>query len=248
MRHFFGWMVCLVLLGATAVCGMDASTLVVRGQARFDVREAPAGRVDVYQSMQVVPPGAWMPAHTHNGIEAGFVISGTGSRWDKDGVHHLQPGRTFLSTIGSVHTVGNEGRVPMVQMTTHLIAAGSPYMTVKADAGAPVAAAGAATASNRFRSTFVLEALPAVPFRLYEFLYEMPAGAQAADRVPTGPCYGTVVEGVLKVTVDDRGADLSPGQTFQAAAGQRVRIVNAGGTVAECMVSCIAPARSAAWR
>ena len=103
---------------------------------------APAGSLDIYQSIQRLEPGAWVAAHTHEGPESGVVLAGPIARHEAGMTRTFAAGATFCTPAGTVHATGNPSAHPVEAITLHVVRAGSPFSTPCACETAPPARPG----------------------------------------------------------------------------------------------------------
>jgi quercetin dioxygenase-like cupin family protein len=148
-----------LVAGAGRVAAQDQATPAPETSAEV-VREvlspgSPAGAPgQVLQLVRyTIPPGAQLPAHTHPGMQAAWVVSGTLSYTvvegavplyraatdgtsgaeaiePADGEVAILPGDAFVEPAGVVHFGRNAGEEPVVILVASLFAEGVPPATI----------------------------------------------------------------------------------------------------------------------
>ncbi|HTX04124.1 MAG TPA: cupin domain-containing protein [Candidatus Acidoferrales bacterium] len=89
---------------------------------------------DQFQTIQayvVIAPGATAAAHTHPGIELGYVLDGEGDFYVKgEPKRHLKPGDSFLNPAGVPHgAVNTSSTQPLKIVSTYVVEKGKPLAT-----------------------------------------------------------------------------------------------------------------------
>lgn len=97
------------------------------------------GPSDFYVVEVTIPPGGTLGWHSHQGPSWVIVKSGTATFYqasDSTCTPHVIPtGSTLFEPAGLVHTVRNEGSVPLVNVVVQLLPAGAPRLIKQPDPG-----------------------------------------------------------------------------------------------------------------
>lgn len=119
LRHF---VTCFVALGASGALAADAAV----ERKIFDRMDVPAGHETVVGSAEL-PPGVMLGAHTHNGVEFGYVAEGEvefmiGGKEP----YRVKAGGFYKIDAGSVHDARAVGG-PAKVVATWVVEKGKPF-------------------------------------------------------------------------------------------------------------------------
>jgi len=163
----------------------------------WTVNDAPPGPWTVYLSGVRYRPGHWTGAHSHSGPEFGFVLGSPETRWSNGAQISVAPGIPFYAATGVVHEAGNTSDTELIQLTTHITTAGSPYSS---PADVPVAPKQNLMQQQLYRVPFTVGDHPAAPFHLTMEILDFAAGMQTSPHSSPGMLLGVVVDGSVSVT------------------------------------------------
>ena len=126
----------LAIIGVTmtAPCAMaqDAAQVMKADVHKQDLHaiDYPAGHQTLMVRTSIDAHGT-MPPHTHPGVEAGYVLQGSGTlkvagRPDQA----LTTGASFIVPPETVHSLVNTGDTEIVVLTSYVVVKGKPLVTL----------------------------------------------------------------------------------------------------------------------